>query len=68
MMGGGGGFGGMPPAQPADARPLRERYATELAQVKEMGFTDEDTILSFLQQSQGNVQIAIERLFSGLGN
>lgn len=41
---GGGGFN-MPPA---DTRPPREKYASELAQIKEMGFTDEETILSML--------------------
>ena len=40
----GGGFN-MPPA---DTRPPREKYASELAQIKEMGFTDEETILGML--------------------
>jgi ubiquilin len=44
MGGGMGGAGGMPTA-PADARPPAERYATELQQLKEMGFTDEATNL-----------------------
>ena len=38
----GGGFGG---GAPTDSRPPRERYATELNQLKEMGFTNEDTNL-----------------------
>ena len=56
-----GGMGGMNPAMmaqleammgggsansnPADTRPPREKYATELAQIKEMGFNDEEVIL-----------------------
>ena len=59
----GGGFN-MPPA---DTRPPREKYASELAQIKEMGFTDEETILGMLAQCQGNVNLVIERLFAGLG-
>ena len=43
-MGGGAGF----PAAPTDARPPRERYATELNQLKEMGFSDEETNLQML--------------------
>ena len=45
----GGMFGGMGGAgaggAAADTRPPREKYASELAQVKEMGFNDEETIL-----------------------
>lgn len=61
-MGGGGasGFGGM---GATDERPPREKYAAELAQIKEMGFTDEETILSVLKDSNGNVNLALERLF-----
>ena len=46
QMQGMGGMGGMPQA---DSRPPREKYASELAQIKEMGFTDEETILNMLQ-------------------
>lgn len=65
MMGGGamGGMGGMGGA-PADTRPPREKYATQLVQIKEMGFNDEDAILQILEQTGGNVQLALERLFS----
>lgn len=68
MMGGGmGGMGGMPSVNAtADTRPPREKYATELAQIKEMGFNDEETILQILVQSNGNVNIALERLFTSL--
>jgi ubiquilin len=48
-MGGFGGMGGMPSVNAsADSRPPREKYATELAQIKEMGFNDEETILQML--------------------
>jgi hypothetical protein len=33
-----------------------------------MGFTDEDTILEMLKATDGNVNIALERLFTSLGN
>ena len=41
QMMGGGGFG----AAPVDSRPPREKYATQLTQIKEMGFIDEEVIL-----------------------
>lgn len=49
MQGMGGGMGGMGGMPQADSRPPREKYASELAQIKEMGFTDEETILNMLQ-------------------
>ena len=58
MGGMGGGMG-----QPADARPPREKYADQLTQIKEMGFNDEDAILQILEQTGGNVQLALEKLF-----
>ena len=71
-MGGAGGMGGMggmgaPMGAPADTRPAAERYATELVQLKEMGFTDEATNLQILGQCSGNVNMAIERLFAFTG-
>lgn len=53
MMGGGGmgglgGFGGMGGGQTApaqDDKPPKEKYAEQLAQIKEMGFNDEEVIL-----------------------
>ena len=73
-----GGFGGMPPGmsggmpqmgevqQQSSSTPAdpRTKYATELAQIKEMGFSDEEKILSVLQQTNGSVAIALDRLFS----
>jgi ubiquilin len=64
MMGGGSGFGGASNAN--DTRPPREKYASELAQIKEMGFNDEELILQMLKQTNGNVNLALERLFSSL--
>jgi hypothetical protein len=55
-MGGLGGF---------DARPPREKYASQLTQIKEMGFTDEETILRMLEECGGNVAIVMDRLFAG---
>ena len=43
MGGMGGGMGGMGQQPPADTRPPAERWATEMQQLKEMGFTDEAT-------------------------
>jgi ubiquilin len=71
-MGGMGGFnpllfgGGGAPAQ-ADTRPPRERFATQLQQIKEMGFHDEETILQILTQTDGNVNLTMQSLFSSLG-
>ena len=64
-MGGGSGLGGGA-LNANDTRPPREKYATELAQIKEMGFNDEDLILQMLKQTNGNVNLALERLFSSL--
>lgn len=61
QMWGGGGMG--QPAAQQDTRPPREKYATELAQIKEMGFHDEETVLQMLAQTNGNVNLALERLF-----
>jgi len=60
MMAAMGGAGA--PAQ-TDARPPREKFATQLQQIKEMGFNDEDAILQILEQTGGNVQLALEKLF-----
>ena len=66
MMGGAGAYGGV--QQPvADNRTPREKYATQLQQIKEMGFNDEEVILQILQQTNGNVNLALENLFSSLG-
>ena len=56
-----GGAGG--PGAAADTRPPKEKYAEQIAQIKEMGFQDEDAIAQILEQTGGNVQLALERLF-----
>jgi ubiquilin len=61
MMGGSGNT-----ASASDSRPPREKYANELSQIKEMGFNDEEVILQALVQCNGNVSLALERLFSQL--
>ena len=33
-----------------------------------MGFIDEDVVLEMLVKTNGNVQLALENLFSSLGN
>ena len=62
-MGGAGAVGGGSTA-PADTRPLSEKYATQLAQIKEMGFVDEEKVLNMLDQCNGNVNVTLERLFT----
>mmetsp|Transcript_15519 Transcript_15519/g.26239 ORF Transcript_15519/g.26239 Transcript_15519/m.26239 type:complete len:82 (-) Transcript_15519:96-341(-) len=61
MMGGGAGAGAGTAS--TDSRPPREKYAEQLTQIKEMGFNDEDAILQILEQTGGNVQLALEKLF-----
>jgi ubiquilin len=77
MMGGmgGGGMGGFPgmggmggasaPAQPADTRPPEERFASQLTQMQDMGFTDQPQNIRALQATAGNVQFAVERILDG---
>jgi hypothetical protein len=65
-MMGGGGFGGAGAGAggaPADTRPASEKYADQLKQIKDMGFSDEETILAMLEQANGNVNLVLERLF-----
>jgi ubiquilin len=40
-------------------------YASQLAQMKDMGFFDEAQNIRVLQQCMGNVSAAIERLLAG---
>ncbi|KAJ9664692.1 hypothetical protein H2198_000038 [Neophaeococcomyces mojaviensis] len=56
---GGGGF-----APPADNRPPEERYATQLRQLNEMGFFNYDQNIQALTRSGGDVNGALEWLFS----
>ena len=45
----------------------REKYKDQLAQLKDMGFINEETNIQVLKQCSGNVQFAIERLLNMLG-
>lgn len=56
-------FGGAAPA-PADSRPPEERFATQLRQLNEMGFFDFDRNIQALTRSGGDVNGALEWLFS----
>uniref|UniRef100_A0A7S0NGN1 Ubiquilin n=1 Tax=Micromonas pusilla TaxID=38833 RepID=A0A7S0NGN1_MICPS len=53
-------MGGAPPV--ADATPPEEAYASQLQQLKDMGFFDEAQNIRALQATFGNVSAAIERL------
>lgn len=58
------GMGGFPPAAaPAQpAQPPAVRFATQLQQLRDMGFYDEAENIQVLEQVHGNVSAAIERL------
>ncbi len=59
--------GGMPPAaQPAAPADPATRFASQLQQLEAMGFTDRDNNLRILQLCNGNVNLAVERLLSGV--
>lgn len=60
-----GGMGGGAPAAPQDTRPPEEMYAEQLRQLNEMGFYEFDRNVRALRMAGGNVQGAIEILFSG---
>lgn len=55
-------FGGAAP--PADNRPPEERYATQLRQLNEMGFYEFERNIQALTRSGGDVNGALEWLFS----
>lgn len=59
-----GGGSPAPPAVPVDNRPPEERYAEQLRQLNDMGFTDFDRNVAALRRSGGSVQGAIEHLLS----
>jgi ubiquilin len=62
LGGGGGGFGA--PAAPQDTRPPEERFQVQLQQLNEMGFWDAAKNIRALLATGGNVNAAIEYLFS----
>ena len=45
----------------------KEKYKDQLAQLKDMGFINEETNIQVLKQCSGNVQFAIEKLLNMLG-
>jgi len=61
-LGGAGGASGF--GQPADNRPPEERFATQLRQLNEMGFFNYDQNIQALSRSGGDVNGALEWLFS----
>ena len=56
--------GASPSPAPVDNRPPEERYAEQLRQLNDMGFTDFDQNVAALRRSGGSVQGAIEHLLS----
>ncbi|OBZ85857.1 Ubiquitin domain-containing protein DSK2 [Choanephora cucurbitarum] len=58
LFGGGGG------ASPTDSRPPEERFQVQLQQLNEMGFWDAAKNIRALTATGGNVNAAIEMLFS----
>ncbi|PPQ67902.1 hypothetical protein CVT24_003165 [Panaeolus cyanescens] len=65
--GGLGGYGGGAPPQPADSRPPEERFQVQLQQLQDMGFTNASQNVRALLATGGNVQAAIDYIFSGGG-
>ncbi|KAF9476191.1 hypothetical protein BDN70DRAFT_882730 [Pholiota conissans] len=80
MLGMGGPFGGGPgagglgsygafgtPPPPADTRSPEERFQVQLQQLQDMGFTNAQQNVRALLATGGNVQNAIDYIFSGGG-
>lgn len=78
MLGGGGGaaagganpfaalMGGMGGAAAGGSTaPPEELYASQLRQMEDMGFTNREQNVRALQQSAGNVNVAIDRILDG---
>ena len=57
-------LGGGAAPQPTDSRPPEERYATQLRQLNEMGFYEFERNIQALTRSGGDVNGALEWLFS----
>jgi len=60
--GGGGGFPAYPPAAPVNQDPPAVRFAAQLEQLQNMGFTDVEANTRALVATNGNVNVAVERL------
>lgn len=63
LLFGGAGAGGA--AAPRDDRPPEEIYATQLGQLNAMGLWDAQKNIRALRSTGGNVEAAIELIFSG---
>eukprot|EP00252_Welwitschia_mirabilis_P021566 TRINITY_DN555_c0_g1_i5.p1 TRINITY_DN555_c0_g1~~TRINITY_DN555_c0_g1_i5.p1 ORF type:complete len:548 (+),score=127.59 TRINITY_DN555_c0_g1_i5:157-1800(+) len=61
-----GGLGNMENQNPSN-EPPEELYATQLAQLQEMGFYDVQENIRALTATRGNVHAAVERLLGNLG-
>ncbi|WWC61344.1 uncharacterized protein I303_103925 [Kwoniella dejecticola CBS 10117] len=61
----GAGFGGFGSPPPRDERPPEEMYATQLGQLNAMGLWDAQKNIRALRSTGGNVEAAIELIFSG---
>ena len=48
------------------AVPPRERFASQLQTIKDMGFYDEESILQALVATNGNINAAVDRLLSSM--
>eukprot|EP00245_Coleochaete_scutata_P005291 TRINITY_DN18734_c0_g1_i1.p1 TRINITY_DN18734_c0_g1~~TRINITY_DN18734_c0_g1_i1.p1 ORF type:complete len:529 (+),score=129.78 TRINITY_DN18734_c0_g1_i1:144-1730(+) len=59
-----GAFGAVPPV---NNTPPEELYATQLQQLRDMGFFDPQENIRALQATNGNVHAAVERLLQGPG-
>lgn len=66
LGGAGGGAGGQfpafPPAAPVNQDPPAVRFAAQLEQLQNMGFTDVEANTRALVATNGNVNVAVERL------
>jgi ubiquilin len=69
MFGGFGNFGGNQQQQNTSNTNVNyeEKYKTQLEQMEVMGFTNKETNLEALKATGGNVEAAIERLFTMIG-
>ena len=65
---GGGGGGGSLPGAPAPVQNPEEAYATQLQQLRDMGFYDQAENVRALQAAGGNVNAAVERLLAAWGS
>ena len=64
---GAGGFGSyMPPATPAVPQDPAVRFANQLEQLQNMGFTETSNNIAALTATNGNVSAAVERLLGSL--